>query len=160
MKQTEKPMTNLSERIKQTTFENNAQEAMIALLAASAHLRDKLNNICSTKDLSIQQFNILRILKGVHPAGYPRCEISARMVERAPDITRILDRMVKSGLVQRTKSPNDLRQSIAIITEKGVGVLLELNERIKHFQVSFEKTIAAEKSLRLSQICNEILSIK
>jgi DNA-binding MarR family transcriptional regulator len=152
-------MTNLSERIKQPEFESKGQEAILSLLAASAHLKDKLSLICAGKQLSLPQFNILRILKGAQPEGYARCEISVRMVEKAPDITRILDRMIQEGIVERTKSSQDMRQSIAKITTKGINIIEELNSQIKSFQQSFQSTLGTEKCKNLADICDKVLNI-
>jgi len=152
-------MTVLSERIKQPKFESKAQEAIISLLAASAHMRNTLNSVCAANSISLAQFNILRILKGAHPEGYARCEISTRMIEKAPDITRILDRMIQTGLVERTKSPNDMRQSIAKITPKGNALLEELNSRVKTFQNTFQSFLGIEKCETLTALCDEILTM-
>lgn len=152
-------MSVLHERMKQRKFQNAGQEAILNLIAASSFIRDKLNFICQQKNISIAQYNILRILKGTYPQGYPRSEISSRMVERAPDITRIIDRMVKAGLVERVKSKEDMRQSIARITDKGIQVLLELNTLILTFQVDFQNRLSREKCETLSLICDNILQI-
>ena len=94
-------MSVLNEWIKQTKFSSASQEAILNIMLTSSLLRNRLNALCSEYDISLQQFNILRILKGALPDGYPRCQISERMVEKAPDTTRLIDRLVKTGLVKR-----------------------------------------------------------
>jgi DNA-binding MarR family transcriptional regulator len=150
-------MSALNERIKQSNFQNAGHEAILSLMAAAFTVRDKLNSICQKKNSSIVQYNILRILKGVYPLGYSRSEISSRMLERAPDITRIIDRMVKNGLVERIKSQQDMRQSIAKITDKGSALLVELNTLIQAYQKDFQKKVSKNQCEILSTICNEIL---
>lgn len=152
-------MSVLHERMKQGKFQNAGQEAILNLVAASSYIRDKLSFICQQKNISLAQYNILRILKGTYPQGYPRSEISSRMVERAPDITRIIDRMVKAGLVERVKSEEDMRQSIAKITNKGIQILVELNTLIFAFQVDFQNRLSSEKCETLSLICDSILRL-
>ena len=93
--------------------------------------------------LTAPQFNVLRILRGAQPGGLPRCEIAPRLLERAPDVTRIVDRLVRVGQVERVRSEEDGRHSIARITRKGLAlldrldpetsaVLQQLSERINH----------------------------
>ena len=152
-------MSVLQERMKQKTFQNAGQEAMLNLIAASDHVRDRLNCLCQKKNISIAQYNILRILKGKFPQGYPRSEIASRMVERAPDITRIIDRMVSNGLVVRLKSEEDMRKSIAFITQKGINILVELNKLIHTYQINFQNQISKKQCENLTNICDSILRL-
>ena len=150
-------LTVLSDRIKQTKFESAGQEAILSILICADHFREDLNDICLKENISLKQFNILRILKGVFPDGYARCDISNRMVERAPDTTRIIDRLVKCGLVSRDKSPDDLRQSIAKITEEGINLLKKLSIKVKEYNTNFESKISTEKCEDISSICDQIM---
>ena len=150
-------MSILKERLKQSDFQSAGQEAVLSLIAAASTVRNKINLICHERNISIAQYNILKILKGSYPLGYPRSEISSRMVEKSPDITRIIDRMVRTGLVERKKSEDDMRQSIAKITEKGISLLFDLNTTIQSFQVDFQNRISEKQCKILSGICDEIL---
>ena len=91
------------------------------------------------------------------PEGHPRCEISSRMLDRSPDITRLLNKLVKEGLVKRTKSTDDMRQSIAVITPKGVNFLDELNHKLYDFSALFEQTVGEKDLNRIISICERIL---
>ncbi|MCB0281920.1 MAG: MarR family transcriptional regulator [Calditrichaeota bacterium] len=150
-------MSVLSERIKQYQFGNAGHEAILNIMLTSSHIRERLNSICLEHSISLQQFNILRILKGIHPEGFPRCEISERMVERAPDTTRLIDRLVKSGYVRREKSSADMRQSIAKITKNGINLLAAINERIDQFTDNFESQMGTANCKHISEFCDNIL---
>ena len=150
-------MSVLNEWIKQTKFSSASQEAILNIMLTSSLLRNRLNALCSEYDISLQQFNILRILKGALPGGYPRCQISERMVEKAPDTTRLIDRLVKTGLVKREKSENDMRQSIAKITEKGISLLGELSQKIDSFGSDLEAKVSIEVCKNISYNCNKML---
>jgi DNA-binding MarR family transcriptional regulator len=76
--------------------------------------------------MTVPQYNVLRILNGVYPGAHPRGDIARRMVRRAPDLTRMLDRLVRMGLVEREKGDMDHRQSLARITQKGRELLEHL----------------------------------
>ena len=74
----------LKKRLKQEKFSSIEQEGLLNLFIASNYLHSKLDSICNGYQITIAQFNVLRILKGAHPEGYPRGEIIRRMVEPAP----------------------------------------------------------------------------
>ena len=76
----------LSKRLKQANFESVEQEAVLNILVASNHIRSKVETECSKFGISLSQFNVLRILNGKYPEGYPRGDIISRMIEPAPDV--------------------------------------------------------------------------
>jgi DNA-binding MarR family transcriptional regulator len=148
----------LHERVKKKRFDNPRQEAMINLLVTSGHYRQMLNDVCQKYGITHDQYNVLRILKGVHPEGHPRREIIDRMIERTPDVTRLLDRLVKRGLVKRTKSEEDRRLSIAVITQKGLDLLEEMDPEFSQVSKSFTKDVPEETLLSFSETCNQLLA--
>ena len=91
----------LSKRLKQTKFESAEQEVILNILVASNHIKSIVETACSNFGISLSQFNVLRILNGKYPEGYPRCDIISRMIEPAPDVTRLIDRLIKRKLVER-----------------------------------------------------------
>jgi DNA-binding MarR family transcriptional regulator len=121
----------LSRRLKQARFANPQQEAVLSLAVAASTLNDLLDEICKGHGLTRPQYNVLRILRGVHPKGHPRCEIAQRMVERAPDITRLVDRLQDRGLVRRTRGGEDQRQAITHITAKGLKLLQAIQPELE-----------------------------
>ena len=74
-----------------------------------------------------QQYNVLRILRGAEPTGLPTLEIADRMIEQAPGITRLLDRLEAKKLAGRERCPTDRRQVTCRITRKGIELLAELD---------------------------------
>src|SRR5271167_4515406 len=82
------------------------------------------------EDLSATQYNVLRILRGT-PDGLPCGEIASRMITRDPDITRLLDRLEKRGLISRCRETEDRRMVMARITAAGMKVLARLDEPIQ-----------------------------
>jgi DNA-binding MarR family transcriptional regulator len=118
--------------IRQTKpFRSRRQEAMVGLLLTAEAVRWPVQDLLSThEDLTLQQYNVLRILRGAGSKGLPTLEVGARMIERTPGITRLLDRMEQKGLVVRTRSPEDRRQVICRITELGSGLLKKLDRPV------------------------------
>jgi DNA-binding MarR family transcriptional regulator len=131
-------------------------EAMLNLFVAVDHLRGKISEVCSRSDITNGQYNVLRILRGAHPDGHPRCEIAKRMIEKAPDVTRLVDRLEAMGLVERARSKDDRRLSIARITPKGLQLLKEMDPDIKAVSGYFADRVTRRDCEELSRICEEI----
>jgi DNA-binding MarR family transcriptional regulator len=145
----------LKKRIKQERFESAAQEAFLNLLIVADHLREKLDRVCAKHGITHGQYNVLRILRGVYPGGHPRCEISARLLERAPDVTRMVDRLEKEGLVERDRSTQDRRLSITRITKKGLRLVDRMSPQIGSMNEVFRK-FSKEELKVVSEICEKI----
>ena len=120
----------LKKRLKQSRFESTEQEAALNILVTANHLKSKVEAVCYKHGITQAQFNVLRILNGKYPGGYPRCEIITRMIEPAPDVTRLIDRLIKEGMVERFASPEDRRLSLAKITSKGRNILKKIKPEI------------------------------
>jgi DNA-binding MarR family transcriptional regulator len=146
----------LQERIKQATFESSAQEVVLNLLVSSGYIRSKLDRACVLHGLTIGQYNVLRILRGAHPNGYPRCDIIDRMLEPAPDVTRLIDRLVKDGFVSREQSVDDRRLSIATITEKGLIVLQQMQASIIAVMEDATQRFSEGEAAQFSLLCEKI----
>jgi len=82
------------------------------------------------EDLSATQYNVLRILRGA-PDGLPCGEIASRMITRDPDVTRLLDRLEKRGLISRCRESKDRRVVMAKITPEGLELLTRLDEPVQ-----------------------------
>src|SRR6185436_12914960 len=107
-----------------------AGDALVAMMVASGALLRDLDAACQQHGITHDQYNVLRILRGVYPEGHPRGEIAARLISRAPDVTRMLDRLVQRGLVRRGWHPANRRLSIATVTDKGLALLGEVDQLI------------------------------
>jgi len=86
--------------------------------------------VLKTKDLSATQYNVLRILRGTRE-GLPCGEIASRMITRDPDITRLLDRLEKRGLISRCRETKDRRMVMARITSEGLKLLAGLDDPVE-----------------------------
>src|SRR5258708_10853458 len=86
--------------------------------------------VLKIEDLSGQQYNVLRILRG-SPEGLPCGEIASRMITRDPDITRLRDRLEKRGLISRCRETKDRRMVMARITPEGLKLLARLDEPVE-----------------------------
>lgn len=123
--------TKLQEEIKQTKpFESTSQEAFLALVKTTDQLRRDLGRMLETSGITMQQYNVLRILRGAGDTGLPTLEIADRMIEQTPGITRLIDRLEERGLVLRNRSLEDRRQVICKITDSGEALLSALDQPV------------------------------
>ena len=146
----------LKRRLKQEKFSSVEQEGLLNLFIASNYLHSKLEIVCSKFNITLAQFNVLRILKGAQPNGYPRGEIIRRMVEPAPDVTRLIDRLIKEGLVERFNTEEDRRLSLARITKKGIALLTKINPEVDKFLLDYSSTLTKSEKEILSNILEKL----
>ena len=106
------------------------ESAFLELLRTCDLLSRRLALVLKGADLSPTQYNVLRILRGA-PEGLACGEIAGRMITRDPDVTRLLDRLEKRGLIARSRESRDRRMVLTRITAEGLRALGELDEPIQ-----------------------------
>lgn len=106
------------------------EATFLQLLRTTDMLSRPLTGVLKTAELSSTQYNVLRILRGA-PDGLACGEIASRMITRDPDITRLLDRLEKRGLISRSRETKDRRMVLTRITEQGLAVLARLDEPVQ-----------------------------
>ncbi|MDB5032819.1 MAG: MarR family transcriptional regulator [Chlorobi bacterium] len=107
-------------------FVSPAQEGVVALLFTADLLRRRLIAIVEPHGITLQQYNVLRILRGADE-GLPTMTIGERMIERTPGLTRLLDRLEAKGLVNRVRGGVDRRQVRCTISTAGLALLKKLD---------------------------------
>lgn len=146
----------LKKRLKQENFDNLEHESILNILVASNYINTLVEKICAEHNITLSQFNVLRILNGKYPEGYPRCDIINRMINPSPDVTRLIDRLIKDGFVERFNSKEDRRLSLARITEKGRNLLSEVNPEIRKLQISLFKKFNKEEKKNISILLEKL----
>ena len=119
----------LREEIRQTKpFDSPAQEAILGLYRTSDMLRRRFAQLIEPHGISLQQYNVLRILRGAGKTGTPTLDIADRMIEMTPGVTRLLDKLEAKRLVRRERCPEDRRQVLCWVTDSGLRLLAELDK--------------------------------
>jgi MarR family transcriptional regulator, 2-MHQ and catechol-resistance regulon repressor len=113
--------------IHQASFQNAKQKAMVNVLYTYGWLVERIKNILATEDITHQQYNILRILRGSAPQPLSTLQIRERMLDKMSDTSRIVDRLVIKGLVKKTICAKDKRLVDVVITDKGQKLLKKLD---------------------------------
>jgi MarR family transcriptional regulator, organic hydroperoxide resistance regulator len=121
------------ERKKGRPRPNPAQLAYVALVATADRVRASFEAVCAPFEITAQQYNVLRILRGAEPEGLPTLTIAERMIERTPGITRMIDRLEAKGLAAREVRPHDRRFVHCRITREGLRLLKLLDGPVEEF---------------------------
>jgi MarR family 2-MHQ and catechol resistance regulon transcriptional repressor len=109
--------------IQQSRFRNNYHKATVNLIYTLGWMRERARHFLDAEDITEQQFNILRILRGSHPKPLSTLQIRERMLEKMSDTSRIVDRLVSKGLVKKVICKEDRRLVDVLITDKGKKTL-------------------------------------
>ena len=120
----------MQEREKQR-FDSLQQEAFLNLWRTYDRLRALEDELFSRYALTAQQYNALRLLRAAHPEQLPTLALAGQLVSRAPDITRLLDRLFERGLIDRERPADDRRTVRIGITERGLALLAELADGVR-----------------------------
>ena len=125
------PTSALQRELRQRRpFNSPAHEGVVALLRTADLLRRHGSALLEGQGITLQQYNVLRILRGAGDAGLPTLEVAGRMIEQTPGVTRLLDRLEAKGLVRRQRCPKDRRQHLCWITAEGLALLAGLDEPV------------------------------
>lgn len=120
-------MSRLQAELRQgKPFQSPAQELVVALMRTTDLVSRRLTSVVEPQGLTLQQYNVLRILRGGGAEGVPTLEVAARMIEQTPGITRLLDRLEDKGLVRRERCQHDRRQHLCWVTPRGLALLERL----------------------------------
>ena len=127
------------------------EEAFLDLLRTTDLLSRGPSQVIKSEDLSATQYNVLRILRG-SPEGLPCGEIGNRMITRDPDITRLLDRLEKRGLISRARDTKDRRMVLTHITPEGLKLLARLDEPVQEAHRSQLGHLGRERLRQLADL--------
>jgi DNA-binding MarR family transcriptional regulator len=112
-------------------FDSLEQEVFLNLWRTYDRLRAVEEELFSRHDLTPQQYNALRLLRAEHPSSLPTLGIASRLVSRAPDITRLLDKLEQRGLIVRDRPADNRRRVCVGITEAGLALLESLDAPVR-----------------------------
>jgi DNA-binding MarR family transcriptional regulator len=121
----------LLDELKQSRpFPSRAAEATVSIVRTADVIRGRMAAAIEPAGITLQQYNVLRILRGSHPDPLPTLEIGSRLIERVPGITRLLDRLEEKHLVRRQRCTEDRRRVHCWITDAGLALVGELDEPV------------------------------
>lgn len=144
----------LEKEINQQVFRSEYQKAIINLIYTFNWVDEKINRRFEPFDITQQQFNILRILRG---AGQPlsTLQIRQRMLDKMSDTSRIVDRLVKKGMVKKSVCREDRRLVDVLLTDKGKKLLQSMDGTNEELESIF-KYLSEEEARRLNVLLDKI----
>jgi MarR family multiple gene transcriptional regulator MgrA len=153
-------MVTLEQLIKIKSFESERQKAVVGLMHAGTLIRKHQEKILSRENLTYQQFNILRILRGQNSNVISLNIIKERMVDQTSDVSRIADRMGKAGLITVKPNKTDKRVRDVLITPKGLEALAGIDkffDEMCNAPITLPDSEVAELNIMLEKILNTIV---
>jgi DNA-binding MarR family transcriptional regulator len=145
------------QRLRQTRpMPSAVEEAGVNVLLAASWLNERVDAALAEVGITHAQYNVLRILRGTQPAGLPRCEIACRLIDRAPDVTRLIDRLEGRRLVERARDPEDARRSVTRLTRSGLAVLNRGTDAIGGVNLEVARRLRTTDLHELSRLCEAL----
>ncbi len=121
----------LAEIAQRRPFHSVKAEVAVSILRTAALIERHFAQVVARTGVTVQQYNVLRILRGAGAEGLPTLVIRDRMIHAAPGITRLLDKLEKAGLARRERASPDRRQVFCYITPEGLEILGTLDEEMR-----------------------------
>lgn len=148
-------MASIEEEIKQRKFQSEHQKAMVNLLFTSGWLYNQ--NVAFLKQFGIspEQYNVLRILRGSNPKPMMLADITTRMIDKASNATRLVEKLRLKGFVDRQICENNRRQVDIQITDKGMQLLAKVDANQEYWMKTL-KTITAAEAKELNRILDKL----
>ena len=143
-------------RVKQQRIVGVAEDAALGVLKAADYLQQSLAEVCERHGITTDQYGMLRILRDAHPTGFARGEVAQRCIHRAPDVTRMLDRLVRQGLAKRTRAMADRRCSVATITKAGLALLARMDDEVTAAIRDLTKPLSRPELQHLTRLTDEL----
>ncbi len=140
--------------IQQTNFRNEFQKMSINIIYTANWLNEKMSQILATEDITQQQYNILRILRGSE-CPLSTLKIRERMLDKMSDTSRIVDRLIVKGLVEKTACIKDKRLVDITISKKGLQLLEKLDSLNEHID-SILKGVSEKEAQAMNQILDKL----
>src|SRR5262249_14183233 len=132
-------------------FDSLEQEAFLNVWRTYDRLRAFEDELFDDFELTPQQYNVLRLLQTRHPDGYQTLQLATRLVSRAPDITRMIDKLAEHAWVERTRHAENRRVVEVRITESGLALLRQISDRLHECHA---RQLGHMSAAGLKQLCS------
>jgi DNA-binding MarR family transcriptional regulator len=146
----------LAVELKQTKPLPLEQEAFTNLQRTAAVLMQQIEAHLGQREITPTQYNILRILRGAGSHGIRCGEIAKRLATPDPDVTRLLDRLLRRGCISRIRVEHDRRVVIVRITSTGQNILKDLDEPVLQLQRKYFRRLTRRETLSLNRLCEKL----
>ena len=149
-------MSTLSDLIKQDTFPSPSVEALLNIMVTYPWLMGELAGTMEPHEVTPAQYNVLRILRGRHPERATCTYIGERLLDRTPDVTRLLNRLQRAGLVHRRRADYDRRVVEVAITETGLERLDQMEGPVQQAMDGLTAGLTPDEHATLSHLLDKL----
>lgn len=146
----------IEKAIKQSKFESPIQKAVINIIYTANWFRDLQSELFKQHDILPQHYNVLRIIKGKHPQSVSPGDIKEVMLDKGTDVTRLVDKLVKRGLVKRSLCEENRRKIDINLTDKGLDFLKTLNDPMRKQYNTIKKQLSEKEAELLSDLLDKL----
>ncbi len=147
---------NIEQEIKQSNFRSMYQKATLNVLFTASWLQTKTNQALKEFDISSQQYNVLRILKGQYPKAVTLGLIQERMLDRMSNASRLVEKLKQKGYLKREQCEHNRRQVDITITEKGIALLEEIHPVIEEVTENYHQQLTEAEAAQLSNLLDKL----
>jgi DNA-binding MarR family transcriptional regulator len=145
----------LEKEIQQSKFHSDVQKMIVNLLYTASWVSHQHSELLKPYGLTIQQYNVLRILRGQHPYPATVHLIQERMLDKMSNASRLVEKLRQKGYVERRQCPNDRRAVDILITPQGLALLEKLDVAMKTWEANFT-TLDTSEIKTLNQLLDKL----
>ncbi len=145
----------IEDELKQSKFQSNMHKAVVNIMFTSGWVYNQFRDIFKSYQLTHQQYNVLRILRGRHPEALNPSDIKSVMLDKNPDLTRLCDRLCEMGYIEREVNVENKRKMNIKINDKGLEILKEIDPLMEVFNNS-KFDLTEEEAILLSNLLDKV----
>jgi len=142
----------IEEVLKSTAPMDDSKKIILNILYTQNVVIESFNEIAKPYEISGEQYNVLRILRGQKGNPANMYSIQERMLAKTSNTTRLVDKLLLKELVTRNVCPENRRKIEVLITQKGLDLLKELDPKVNAHEASFSNNLSAEEQISLNQL--------
>ncbi|KVV14895.1 transcriptional regulator SlyA [Flavobacterium sp. TAB 87] len=136
--------------LQSTVKMDNRQKVILNIMFTQNLLQDKFSEVIKPYDLSGEQYNVLRILRGQKGSPANMCVIQDRMIARTSNTTRLVDKLLLKNLVTRNVCSDNRRKIEVLITQKGLDILAEIDPKLVEYETNFSNNLSSDELEQLN----------
>ncbi len=148
-------MSSIGEEIHQKEFKSVYVKTEVNILFTAGWIENNNNKFFKLYDISMQQFNVLRILRGQYPQPVMLSLITERMIDKMSNATRLVEKLRIKGYVSRELNPNNRRQVDILITQNGLELLTKIDQQFSGIEDKY-KNLSQEEAEILNQLLDKL----
>ena len=146
----------LEQAIRQSSFTSSDQKLTLNFIYTYNNFKEDQKNFSNPFDVTPQQYNVLRILRGNYPKPYTTSQVRDRMLDKMSDASRIVERLVKKGLATRSTTKADKRLVDVVISAKGLSLLIEIDAPLEVEMTNSFAMLSNEEKKMLTQLLDKL----